>query len=183
MIVRGAQNLPINIGGVAVPSKAKLLLQRVERVVQPLEWVAVADVPSGSGLFFMHTLYVNSQNLNFLEGCYHMYVPYNQSFPGTVISTGTEDYFDSAWYFNAGEFRFPVAGMTRLTDGGGKSVVSAYRFHEEDPLPFERGCRFMWRNGDTVDPAGRKCFMQNGGGVVGSPSASNLISYGWVYVW
>jgi hypothetical protein len=23
-------------------------------------------------------------------------------FPGTLLSTGTEDYFDSGWYFNAG---------------------------------------------------------------------------------
>jgi len=37
-------------------------------------------------------------NLNFLEGCFHSYSPYNKPFPGVVLSTGTEDYFDSAWY-------------------------------------------------------------------------------------
>lgn len=131
----------------------------------------------------MHTLYVKSTNLNFLEGCYHQYTPYNQGFPGTVLSTGTEDYFDSGWYFNAGGFRLPVAGMTHLVADSTKAIVSAYRFHDEDPLPFEDGFKFVWRNGDTVDPAGRKCFMQTGGAVVGSPGVSNLTSYAWVYVW
>ena len=43
------------------------------------------------------TLAVQSGDLNFLEGCFHAYTPYNQSYPGTLLSTGTEDYFDSAW--------------------------------------------------------------------------------------
>lgn len=65
-------NLSINIGGVAVPPQAKLLLNVFDKDVKPLEWVAIADVPVGKkGLFFMHTLAVKSGNLNFLEGCYH----------------------------------------------------------------------------------------------------------------
>lgn len=72
----------------------------VKRSVKPLEWVPLVDIKQGSGLLFMHTLAVQSGNLNFLEGCYHSYSPYNQEFPGTVLGTGTEDYFDSGWYFN-----------------------------------------------------------------------------------
>jgi len=183
IIVRGAPQVQIDIGGVVIPGKAKLILQRVEKVVKPLEWVPVADVPTGNGLFFMHTLWVISNNLNFLEGCYHQYSPYNQPFPGTVLSTGTEDYFDSGWYFNAGPFAFPVAGLTHMSNAAGSSEVSAYRFHETDPLPFDNGFLLHWRNGDMVDPAGRKCFMENGGNIVGSPGPSNVTSYGWVYTW
>jgi len=182
MIVRGAPGLSLNFGGVEIPSTAKLLLQRVEKVVKPLEWVPVADVPKGSGVFFMHTLFVQSNNLNFLEGCYHQYSPYNQEFPGTVLSTGTEDYFDSGWYFNAGGFTMPVSGMTHLQTTSNTAAVSAYRFHEADPLPFDSGLLIHWRNGDTVDPAGRKCYSINGA-MVGTPGASNVTSYGWVYVW
>jgi len=181
MIVRGAPNLPIHIGDFVVPNNAKLLLQKVEKVVQPLEWVNVIDVPTGGGLFFMHTLYVTSTNLNFLEGCYHTYTQ-GQSFPGTVISTGTEDYFDSGWYFNAGPFHFPVAGMTHLVTSGSSATVSAYRFHETDPMPFDQGFKFVWRNGDTVDRAGRKCYTEKGG-MAGNPGPSNVTTYGWVYVW
>jgi len=180
--VRGAPQLPINLGGVSIPLGAKLLLQKVEKLVKPLEWVPVADVPSGYGLFFLHTLYVQSTNLNFLEGCYHQYSPYDQEFPGTVLSTGTEDYFDSGWYFNAGGFTLPVAGMTHLQTTANTASVSAYRFHETDPLPFDNGLLIHWRNGDTVDPAGRKCYTETGN-VVGSPGPSNVTSYGWVYIW
>jgi len=183
MFVRGAPQLPINIGGVAIPNNARLRLQIVQTLVKPLDWVAVADVPSGSGLFFMHTLYVQANNLNFLEGCYHQYSPYNQAFPGTVLSTGTEDYFDSGWYFNAGGFALPVAGMTYMETTSNSAAVAMYRFHETDPLPFDSGILIHWRNGDTVDPAGRKCYTMTGGAVIGSPGPANVTSYGWVYTW
>ena len=49
------------------------------------------DVPSGDGLVYQTALAVESKNKNFLEGCYHLYTPHDQAFPGTVLSTGTED--------------------------------------------------------------------------------------------
>jgi len=131
----------------------------------------------------MHTLPVASNNLNFLEGCYHQFSPPNQQWPGTVLSTGTEDYFDSGWYFNAGQFWLPVAGLTHIATSANSAEVSAYRFHEMDPLPFSNGILIQWRNGDMVDAAGRKCFIKTGGRVVGSPGNSAVTSYGWVYVW
>lgn len=103
-------------------------------------------------------------------------------FPGTVLSTGTEDYFDSAWYFNAGEFRLPVSGFTHYETPTNTSVNwSAYRFHQMDPLAFDDGFAYVWRNGDANDPAGMKCNMQVGGNVVGSPTLSSVTAYVWVY--
>ena len=95
----------------------------------------------------MTALAVESANKNFLEACYHLFTPHDQAFPGTVLSTGTEDYFDSACklhellntfvfpnnqtrsvlraadYFDGGTFRFPVAGETHVNttrpDGSG----------------------------------------------------------------
>lgn len=84
--------------------------------------------------------------MNFLEGCVHAYTPYNQSYPGTLLGTGTgsniicrkpaaifidcsyflEDYFDSGWYFDAGEFYMPVSGMTHLDQTAGVTW-SAFR--------------------------------------------------------
>ena len=63
-----------------------------------------------------------------------------QEFPGTLLSTGTEDYFDSAWYFNAGEFHLPVSGFTHFNQSDNQVAWSAYRFHEMDPLLFNNGC-------------------------------------------
>jgi len=183
MIVRGGTNLPIEIGGVDVPSFARLNLYTVDTQFGPVEWVPVLEVPSGTkGVHFMHTLAVAGDNMNFLEGCYHMYSPPDQEFPGTLLSTGTEDYFDSAWYFNAGEFHLPVSGFTHLNTTVGVQW-SAYRFHEMDPLQFNDGIKLVWRNGDTLDPSGIKCFMEVGGSVVGSPSIANVTSYAWAYTW
>jgi len=182
MILRGALNFPINIGDIAVPYNAKLKLQVFNRSVDPLEWIPIADVPKGSGLFFMHSIAVSSGNLNFLEGCYHQYSPYNQNFPGTLLSSGTEDYFDSAWYFDGGEFWLPVSGFTHYSETKKGVTWSAYRFHEMDPLPFTEGFKLVWRNGDVLDPAGLKCFAQTGQ-IVGNPTVSQVIVYAWVYVW
>jgi hypothetical protein len=141
-------------------------------------------MPSGRGLLLSHTLSVTSGNLNFLEGCYHAYPQYNQQFPGVIVSTGTEDYFDSAFYFNAGQFHFEVSGYTHLKKTSNDSVEwSAYRMHDLDPIFFTNGFRFMWRNGDVVDHHDFKCLVDQGGRVVGSPTQSNVTSYAWVYTW
>jgi len=52
--------------------------------------------------------------LEFREGRYHAYPEYAKVFPGVIISAGTEDYFDSAFYFNGGQFHFEVSGFTRF---------------------------------------------------------------------
>lgn len=183
-IVRGAPNLPLQVGGLPIPSTARMVQTRISKTYQPLDWVNVADIPSGKGVHFMITLSVASGTMNFLEGCLHAYTPYNQSFPGTTLSTGTEDYFDSAWYFNAGEFHFPVSGFTHLNTSDHRVTWSAYRFHEMDPLPFEDGFRLVWRNGDMDDPvSGHKCFTESGGRIVGNPTVSDVVAYGWTYVW
>eukprot|EP01064_Diplonema_japonicum_P020460 TRINITY_DN2991_c1_g2_i2.p1 TRINITY_DN2991_c1_g2~~TRINITY_DN2991_c1_g2_i2.p1 ORF type:complete len:430 (+),score=107.54 TRINITY_DN2991_c1_g2_i2:71-1360(+) len=182
-IVRGARDMPIQVGGYTLPKTAKLLLQKFEGELQPLEWLAVTDVKSGSGIHFASTIAVASNDLNFLEGCYHSFSPYNESFPGVLLSTGTEDYFDSGWYFNAGTFRFPVSGNTHLVSGNGKVTWSAYRMHDQDPLFFNDGLRVLWRNGDVLDPTMKtKCYTQKGI-TVGNPTVSTVVSYAWVYVW
>jgi hypothetical protein len=117
-IVRGAENVPITIGGITVPSTARLNLQVTNNTYAPLAYIPIINVKSGNGLFFMHTLSFAAGNLNtlegttliipnagsactasrwlrFLAGCYHAYTPYNTSYPGLLMSTGTEDYFDS----------------------------------------------------------------------------------------
>jgi len=185
MIVRGAANVPIVIGDVPIPSYAKLNLFTVNALFNPLDWITLANVPQGQGIkgfIFLHSLQVLSGNWNFLEGCYHTYTN-NQDFPGTLLSTGTEDYFDSAWYFNGGEFHLPVAGFTHQSQSGGNLQWSAYRFHEMDPIIFNDGIQFVWRNGDTLDPSGIKCMMQTGGQTVGSPTQSQVLSYVWIYTW
>lgn len=194
MIVRGGLNMPLVIGDNTLPPTARLQLHRFEGHMEPLDVLDIVNVPKGhQGQFFLSALSVNNSGvggLNFLEGCYHMYDPVDAPFPGVLLATGTEDFFDSGWYFNAGEFAFPVAGFTHLKQEKNLTEWSAYRFHEMDPIRFSDGLRLTWRCGDLTGPepnGGNKCFHQAGGtpgGVpVGTPTCDHVISYGWVYTW
>lgn len=156
VIVRGCENLPVMVGAHTLPPSARLRLHKIEaHLFQPLDWVPLLDIPSGRGLVLLVALAASSTSYQFWEGCFHMYTPYNQPFPGTLLATGTEDYFDSAFGFDTGRFHGPVAGCTHRKGGmppnlahsgdpacftnGTAMEVSAYRFHEEDPLAFSGG--------------------------------------------
>ena len=133
-----------------------------------------------SGLIFAHSMAVASGNYNFMEGCYHLFAPAAAAWPGQLLSTGMEDYYDSAFYFDGGPFHAPVAGSTHMAPG----EWSGYRIHEMDPLVFHDGAKMRWRNGDVTDTStGLKCTLEQGGKVVGSPTASNVTTLSWVYVW
>lgn len=189
-IVRGSEGLPLRLGEVELPlseGSVRLDLQRRGAHLEPLDFYDMASVPSGkAGTIFMTALFVNgTENFNYMEGCFHLYTPATQAWPGTLLSTGMEDYYDSAFYFNGGGFHMPVSGEThKVADG----TFSGYRFHEMDPLVFKDGARLQWRNGDVTDPAtGLKCTLESGGipagGNPGHPGPSDVSSYAWIYTW
>ena len=174
------------LGGLQLPTTARLHLIKTDAILKPLEFVDMVNVPGGkSGMFFAVAMQVESTlNFNFMEGCFHFYDKTRTTFPGMIMSTGMEDYFDSAFYFNGGDFHAPVAGSSHQTNVNGTSQWSGYRFHEMDPIVFSDGMRFQWRNGDVTDTAtGLKCTLNTGGQTCGNPQSSHLVSYSWVYLW
>ena len=185
-IVRGTEGMSegFQIGDVRVPPSARLKLLKTEKSLAPLEFVDLVDIPTGAGLLFMSSMSIKSQlNFNFMEGCFHYYDHGYTEFPGMILSTGMEDYYDSAFYFNGGGFHAPVAGNTHQIKTGNTTEWSGYRFHEMDPIVFTNGMRFQWRNGDVTDPAtGLKCTLDKGGSVAGNPQASAMKAYAWVYI-
>ena len=72
-------------------------------------------------------------------------------------------------------------------------ALSAYRFHEEDPIAFVDGVRFEWRIGDVMNPKTHpespKCFIDEldvkvGDKISAGGCANTTVwSYAWVYVW
>jgi len=52
------------------------------------------------------------------------------------LSSGAEDYFLSAFYFDLGMFKSPNSGLTYY-DGSKK--LSAYKLHHRDPVLFSDG--------------------------------------------
>jgi len=189
-MARGVENIPYNIGGIPLPANARLQIQLQESVDLPvLDFHTLAMVPSGSGRLLGTMIDITSQDsgtLNTLEGCWHAYLPgtsYSQ-FPGLVLGTGSEDYPESAYYFNAGPYRGPTSGLTVFAPGNSTNMfshISCYKLHHRDPVYFNNGFKFEWRNGDVTDPStGEKCTAMTGN-IIGRPGISNVTSIVYLY--
>ena len=76
-------------------------------------------------------------SLVFLEGDEMIYID-GESEP-SIYGTGTEDYFQGAWYFLNGEFSAPFHGLTLFDRENAR--VSAYRHHVPDPISFNKSIK------------------------------------------
>lgn len=70
--------------------------------------------------------------------------------------TGSEDYFNSGYYYAGGPYQRPTHGMpyqlddSRL-DNGAFDCTTQYRLHITDPIPFQRSIRFTLEHGPVSD--------------------------------
>lgn len=174
-IVRGTENLPATVGGVRLPRTARLKLHRLEHfVAKPLQEFALCEV-KGAGALYQVTITARGlkqtgdwKNLSFLEACMRGY--FDGSAEPTLLSSGLEDYFLGTYYFNRGKYANSLAGLTHKDDAS--QTFSAYRFHDQDPLFFQKGFRLTCRCGEQVD-----------GKTVGEPPPTEYTTYAWVYQW
>ena len=83
--------------------------------------------------------------MGMLEGWERIYVD-GEDTP-SITGTGTEDYFNSGFYFKNGVFSAPYWGCTLLDYL--KSRCAAYRFHITDPIPFSRSINVEIDHGYT----------------------------------
>jgi len=171
-IMRGVENLPVFLGNLRLPENARLHLQVHDNVeLEPLQMLEICQAP-GAGALYQVTLSVASKNFNFLEAVLRAYM--DGAKDPLLLSSGTEDYFLGTYYFNRGTYHLPIAGLTHIDQdtGDGTCRFSAYRFHEDDPIIFQKGFRLAWRNGEEKD-----------GKPYGSPQHSRATSYAWFYEW
>ncbi len=94
---------------------------------------------SGRGHYVGCCLSMQGKELNylsFLEAPEYMYVDTEDRDHPTIVGTGLEDYFNGGWYFREGEFHGELHGVP-LKDPL-RSMISMYRFHEQDAIAFER---------------------------------------------
>jgi len=169
-IIRGVDQLPLDIGGIRLPESARLRLHKVERhVAKPLEEFAIYDT-SKSGLLYMVTVAGRSANFCFLEGVVRAYIGHAET--PLLLSSGMEDYFLGTYYFNKGRYYTPVAGLTHIVPD---QEFSAYRFHETDPVPFDKGLRLTLRNGEESHG--------NAYGPPPGPKETEFTTYVWAYEW
>jgi len=170
-IIRGVENLPVYLGHLRLPANARLRLQvRKDVELEPLQMFDICQ-SWRAGAVYQVTLAVASKNFNFLEAVLRAYL--DGAKKPLLLSSGTEDYFLGTYYFNRGMYHLPIAGLThKQEDAGGTCRFSAYRFHEDDPVIFQKGIRLAWRNGEEKD-----------GKPYGTPQRSRATSYVWIYEW
>jgi D-arabinan exo alpha-(1,3)/(1,5)-arabinofuranosidase (non-reducing end) len=167
-IIRGVENVPLEVGGVRLPDDARLRLYKVvNRKTKPLEEFAMCDTAK-SGMLYMVTIAGKSSAFCFMESCVRAYIGDAKS--PLLLSSGMEDYFLGTYDFNKGKYYTPVAGVTHLVPD---AEFSAYRFHETDPVFFNNGLRLTLRDGE-----------ESHGKVFGcNPRDTVFTTYVWVYQW
>ena len=167
-IVRGAENLPLEVPGIHLPETARLRLHKVEDLlVQPFEEFDLCRA-SGAGMVFQVTVAAQSANYNYIEGQMRAYMSGNKA--PQFLSSGLEDYFLGTYGFNRGPYHLPQAGCTHRDEKD--NSFSAYRFHVLDPIYFASGIRLACR-----------CGERRGAKVFGQPMPTTYTTYVWTYEW
>ena len=198
--IRGHEVFPGEPGvvlpsGAALPRAARMQLQQIDNsTFAPLAQVALANISKGmSAVLFQVTLATSTYPPmnNYIEGCFHLLREANESFPGLVVGTGFEDFFNSAYWFGAASgfadgvlFQQADSGLVHFSVGAPKGVpgvemLSAYRFLDAEVMGVSDGGRLVWRVGDTDG----KCFETTTNNPIGTPSAVAVKSAVWLYAW
>jgi len=143
--VRGVTNYPIILGDLQLPPNTRLYLYKNENVeLTPEEFITLAMVNNTAGALFGVTLQANSSDYNYLEACMRVKLDADANFQ--FLSSGTEDFFLSAYYFDRGLYHDDNAGCTQIINPGG---MSAYKFFSRDPILFTKKLELVWRCGET----------------------------------
>ena len=188
-IIRGVENYPLVLGDLLLPKTSRLRVYKQTNVLlQRLEFLTLAKVENSAGAVFMVTLAANSSDLTYLEACMRVVIDGGDTL---FLSSGTEDFFLSAYYYNKGVYHFENSG---LTSKEGVGTMSAYKFFERDPLLFTKSLELTWRCGEVVGGKGG-CptdFPQSGSPRPSTSSTSHVgdlyhnttvTAYTWVYEW
>jgi len=188
-IIRGLENFDVVIGDLQLPRHARLMLiKNVNVTLNPQELTTLASVPSGSGLLFMVTIQAASKDLNYLEACFRAYIDGAQP---QFLSSGTEDFFLSAFYYNAGKFTNSESGLTHYDTTPGNTKLSMYKMFHRDNIVWHNSFTLKWKNMEDAScptkwpPAN---LQKEDGTTVQSKrnihvAPMTYTSYTWLYVW
>lgn len=87
--------------------------------------------------------YTKGDKSNFLEGDEWIFIDSEKE--ASIKGTGTEDYFQGAWYFTDGPFQAPYHGLTYRDQENVR--FGCYRFHTQDRINFESEIRVEIEHG------------------------------------
>ena len=184
-IIRGVENYPLVLGDLLLPKTSRLKVYKQTNILlERLKFITLAKVDNSAGAVFMVTLAANSTDYTYLEACMRVIID-----GGDVmfLSSGTEDFFLSAYYYNKGVFHFENSG---LTSKEGVGTMSAYKFFERDPLLFAKSLELKWRCGEVVGGFGgcptdfpQYYSPKRPPSRVDLYTNTTVTAYTWVYEW
>lgn len=106
-----------------------------------------ADI-KGKGQFVGVNYYINCPVTSWYgEGDEMVFID-RETIP-SIVGTGTEDFFNTSWCPKE-LFRHPYFGYPRVNEGPGfLGHTHVYRFFIDDPICFEKSCKFTIEHGDN----------------------------------
>eukprot|EP00935_MAST-01C_sp_MAST-1C-sp1_P001287 g1287.t1 len=154
----GLWGSPVVLGDLQLPASARLRLHRFENQTEHLDLVTIADVPSGTAGALLNVRFdaSNPTSYGYLEACMRAMI--DGATTPMFLSSGAEDYFLSAYYFNEGEFKTPNSGLTYF-DGHG--TLSAYKTHDRDPVLWSDSLKLVFRNCESTTGCGTMAQCPN----------------------
>nr|WP_144928968.1 glycoside hydrolase family 172 protein [Paenibacillus bovis] len=84
-----------------------------------------------------------------LEGDERIYIDHSET--PVIQGTGTEDFYNGAWYFGYGEFSTQLAGYTSVKVENNVESSSYYRFFMADAIPFRSHIKASIEHGAAND--------------------------------
>ena len=78
--------------------------------LKPLQPITVFKTSGKKGMLFLTTFSADSASFRYLEACWRLNIDNFNANKTVMLSSGTEDYFLSAFYFNVGTYHGDEAG-------------------------------------------------------------------------
>jgi hypothetical protein len=119
------------------------------------DWTFLDTPGKGRFVGVSHTMrgHIESGNLrDYLEGDERVYVDGSRS--PSLYGTGTEDFYESGWYFNRREFSTPFNGLSAMptqANGCEFQCDSPYRLMIADAVGFQSGITFGIEHGPVAN--------------------------------
>lgn len=150
-IIRGLESQPVILGDLELPASARLrVIQQTNVLLHSQDFITLANVSADrSGALLRIQFDATGGDYSYLEACMRLYE--NGATSPLFLSSGAEDYFLSASYFDEGMFKTPNSGLTYYD---GRGTLSAYKTHNIDPVLFRHGASLVFRNCETTSGCG-----------------------------
>jgi hypothetical protein len=151
LIVRGLEAHAVVLGDLVLPKEARLKLYRFPATtVTDKQFVTLANISAGTAGALLQTNFAaTGPSYTYLEACMRFF-PDGAAEP-VFLSSGAEDYFLSASYFDEGMFKTPNSGLTFFDH---KGTVGVYKTHDRDPVVWKDGMKLVFRVGEETAGCG-----------------------------